>query len=228
MTVRPHALVVGGGGVLGQALVREFTDAGYAVSSLRRNGGDDDSAKALSLRCQLADPAALRATIAHAVAEQGAVDTLICNAAHLVVAPVAELSAEDFDTSLRVGLGVAFHAVQSVLEAMLARGSGSLLFSGATASMRGSARFAALASAKFGLRGFAQALARELQPHGIHVAHVVLDGLLRGSHSVQRFGGSEARTLDPVEVARAYRWLAEQNRAAWTHELDLRPHSERF
>jgi len=73
-----------------------------------------------------------------------------------------------------------------------------------------------------------QALAREVLPQGIHVAHVVLDGLLLGSHSVQRFGGTDTRTLDPAEAARAYRWLAEQNRSAWTHELDLRPQGERF
>ena len=88
--------------------------------------------------------------------------------------------------------------------------------------------FAAFAAAKFGLRGLAQSLARELQPQGIHVAHVVLDGFLLGSPSVQRFGGPAPRTIDPAEVARAYRWLAEQNRSAWTHELVLRPNSERF
>jgi len=156
------------------------------------------------------------------------VDVLICNAAHLVVAPVMELGAADFEESLRIGVGTAFHCIQAVLPAMLERGRGTLLLSGATASLRGSARFAALAAAKFALRGFAQSLARELQPQGIHVAHVVLDSLLRGSPSVQRFGGNDSRGLDPAEVARAYRWLAEQNDSAWTHELDLRPHGERF
>ena len=225
-----HVVIAGGGGVLGHALGQEFAAAGYVVTSLRRlrkvAAGERDAVHTVA--CDLRDRAATRDALARAAAARGPVDVLVCNAAHLVVAPVAELTAGDFDESLRVGVGAAFHCVQAVLPSMLARGSGTILCSGATASMRGSARFAALAAAKFALRGFAQALARELQPQGIHVAHVVLDGLLLGSPSVQRFGGDDSRSIDPAEAARAHRWLAEQNRSAWTHELDLRPHSERF
>lgn len=225
-----HVIIAGGGGVLGHALGQEFAAAGYTVSLLRRQRAAATAAarSVHTLACDLRDPAALRDALAHASREHGPADVLVCNAAHLAVAPVAELSADDFDESLRVGVGVAFHCVQAVLPSMRSRGSGTMLFSGATASIRGSARFAALAPAKFALRGFAQALARELQPEGIHVGHVMLDGLLRGSPSVQRFGGGDDRTIDPADAARAYRWLAEQNRSAWTHELDLRPHSERF
>ena len=225
-----HVVIAGGGGVLGHAIGQEFAAAGYAVSSLRRQR--DTAARegqaAHTVACDLRDPAAIRDVLTRAAAERGPVEVLVYNAAHLVVAPVAELTAGDFDESLRVGVAAAFHCVQAVLPSMIARGSGTILCSGATASMRGSARFAALAAAKFALRGFAQALARELQPQGIHVAHVVLDGLLLGSPSVQRFGGADSRSIDPAQAARAYRWLAEQNRSAWTHELDLRPHSERF
>jgi len=103
-----------------------------------------------------------------------------------------------------------------------------VIFIGATASVRGSAKFAALAAAKFALRGFAQALARECQPQGVHVVHLVIDGLLRGSPSIARFGGSEARAIPPAEVARACRWLAAQPPSAWTHELDMRSSAERF
>jgi NAD(P)-dependent dehydrogenase (short-subunit alcohol dehydrogenase family) len=226
----PHVIIAGGGGVLGQALAREFAAAGAIVTLLRRRA-DDAAAPARGIHtmaCDLRDPAALRDALVRALDAHGAADVLVCNAAHLAVAPMSELSAADFDQSLQVGVGVAFHCVQAVLPSMTARGRGTILFSGATASRRGSARFAALAAAKFALRGFAQALARELQPQGVHVAHVVLDGLLLGSPSVQRFGGVASRTIDPAEAARAYRWLAEQNRSAWTHELDLRPHSERF
>jgi NAD(P)-dependent dehydrogenase (short-subunit alcohol dehydrogenase family) len=225
-----HVVIAGGGGVLGHALGREFAAAGYAVSSLRRQpGATAPSSRALHVvACDLRDPSATREALARAAAERGPVDVLVYNAAHLVIAPVAELTATDFDESLRVGVGAAFHCVHAVVPSMRSRGGGTILCTGATASMRGSARFAALAAAKFALRGFAQALARELQPQGIHVAHVVLDGLLLGSPSVQRFGGADSRAIDPAETARAYRWLAEQNRSAWTHELDLRPHSERF
>jgi NAD(P)-dependent dehydrogenase (short-subunit alcohol dehydrogenase family) len=223
-----HVIIAGGGGVLGHALASEFAAAGAAVSLLRRRPSDAATTGVHTMACDLRDRTAMRDAIAHASAARGPADVLVCNAAHLVVAPISELSADDFDASLRVGVGAAFHCVQAVLPSMRARGSGTILFSGATASLRGGARFAALAAAKFALRGLAQALARELQPHGIHVAHVVLDGLLAGSPSVQRFGGNPSRTIEPAEAARAYRWLAEQNRSAWTHEIDLRPHSERF
>jgi NAD(P)-dependent dehydrogenase (short-subunit alcohol dehydrogenase family) len=222
-------VIAGGGGVLGQALAREFAGAGYAVSALRRRA---DAATAddpvHSMPCDLRDGPATRAALAQAAAARGPVQVLVYNAAHLVIAPVSELTAQQFEESWRVGAAGAFECMQAVLPSMLARGSGTLICSGATASLRGSARFAALAAAKFALRGLVQSLARELQPQGIHVAHVVLDGLLLGSPSVQRFGGADSRSIDPAEAARAYRWLAEQNRSAWTHELDLRPHSERF
>jgi NADP-dependent 3-hydroxy acid dehydrogenase YdfG len=210
------AVVVGAGGVLGHALQAEFSGAGYRVAGLRR----DD--------CDLGDAAAVRSAMERVVAELGSVDTLICNAAYLILAPFTDLAWSDFETSWRVSVGGAVGAAQAVLPAMLQQGKGAIIFSGATGSVRGTARFAAFASAKFALRGLAQSLAREVQPHGVHVAHVVLDGLLRGSSSIERFGGDEARSIDPAEAARAYRWIAEQPRSAWTHELDLRPHSERF
>jgi NAD(P)-dependent dehydrogenase (short-subunit alcohol dehydrogenase family) len=103
-----------------------------------------------------------------------------------------------------------------------------LLFSGATASVRGSSGFSAFAASKFALRGLVQSLAREHQPRGIHVAHVLLDGLLLGSPSVERFGGQASKALVPDDIAKAYVWLAEQPPTAWTHELDMRHHEERF
>jgi NAD(P)-dependent dehydrogenase (short-subunit alcohol dehydrogenase family) len=111
---------------------------------------------------------------------------------------------------------------------MSARGRGTVIISGATASTRGTARFSAFAAAKFALRGLAQSLAREYQPAGVHVAHVILDGLLRGSKSVRRFGARDEDAMDPHAVALAFRQLAEQGSTAFTHEIDLRPHAGRF
>ena len=155
-------------------------------------------------------------------------DVAVCNAAHLVVAPFADLALEDFDESWRVSLGSAFACARAVLPAMAARGRGALLMTGATGSIRGTARFAAFAAAKFALRGLAQSLAREYQPAGVHVAHVVLDGVLRGSASERRFAKDEGQCIEPQAVESIYRQLAEQPASAWTHELDLRPHRERF
>ena len=223
----PVALIAGAGGVLGEALVREFSGAGYAVAALRR-GHHDAPSGGQALACDFGDPAAAEAAVAEVVSRLGEIEVMVYNAAHLVMAPFAELRAPDFETAWRVSVAGAAACVRAALPGMLRRGRGTLIFSGATGSIRGTSRFAAFASAKFALRGLAQSLARGYQPLGIHVAHVVLDGLLRGSPSVARFGGSNELALDPGDVAATYRWLAEQPASAWTHEIDLRPNGERF
>ncbi|MBX3652554.1 MAG: SDR family NAD(P)-dependent oxidoreductase [Ramlibacter sp.] len=212
----PFALIAGSGGVLGEALAREFTDAGYSVAGLRRSD------------CNLADARATADAVAARVREHGPVDVLLYNAGHLAVAPFMQLGPADFDACWQAGPAGAANCARAVLPGMLERGRGRMVFTGATASLRGSARFAAMAAGKFGLRGLAQALAREFQPLGIHVAHVVIDGLLRGAASVTRFGASDAQAMAPREVAAAYRWLAEQPATAWTHEIDLRTATEKF
>lgn len=213
--------------MLGTALVREFSEAGYAVAGLRRKPAAVEPAVRY-VACDLEDCAKTRDAVARLVAEFAGIDVLICNAAHLRLDSFADLHVDEFETAWRVGVGSAIGAVQAAIPSMLARRRGTILFTGATASLRGTARFAAFASAKFALRGLAQSLAREYQPQGVHVAHVVLDGVLRGSPSEARFNREAERTLDPRETARTYRWLAEQAPSAWTHEVDLRCHTERF
>lgn len=211
VTRRRFAVVAGSGGVLGHALLAEFEQAGYAVAGLRRADGD------------LADPRAAAGAIGRLMDRHGPVDVLLYNAAHLAVAPFLSLTPADFDSCLRSGPLGAANCARTVLPAMLDRGEGSLVFIGATASLRGSARFAAMAAGKCGLRGLAQSLAREFQPQGVHVAHLVLDGLLEGSPSVARFGRADGPALAPRQVAAACRTLVEQPPDSWTHELDLRP-----
>lgn len=240
--IPPLALIAGSGGVLGEALAREFAGAGYTVAGLRRGGEAQGagaspsstpsampSALACVASCDLADPTATAHAVATLVARHGPVEVLLYNAGHLAVAPFLELDDAAFDACWQAGPAGAARCARAVLPAMLARGGGCMIFTGATASLRGSARFAAMAAAKSGLRALAQSLAREFQPRGIHVAHVLLDGLLHGSVPAQRFGGGDTqRALDPQAVAAAYRWLAGQPRAAWTHELDLRTMLETF
>lgn len=213
---RPFALVAGSGGPLGQALLAEFSDAGYVVAGLRKAD------------CDLADAAAAEQHITRLAAIHGPVDVLIFNAGHLLIAPFLQLDAANFDICWRAGPAAAANCARTVLPQMLVRGHGSMVFTGATMSLRGSSGFSAMASGKFGLRGLAQSLAREFQPQGIHVAHVLLDGLLEGSPSTQRFGERQTAPLDPRAVAASYRWLVEQTPTAWTHELDLRTASEKF
>lgn len=213
---RPFALIAGSGGVLGEWLARQFNEAGYEVAGLRRAD------------CDLVDGEAVTQAIAALIERHGPVDTLLYNAGHLAIAPFLELEASALRKCLEAGPVGAAHCARAVLPGMLAVGRGNLLFTGATASLRGSARFAAMAAGKFALRGLVQSLAREFQPQGIHVAHVVLDGLLRGSAAASRHAAVEAPVMAPDGVAANFLWLAQQARTAWTQELDLRTASEKF
>jgi len=213
---RPFALIAGAGGVLGESLAWQFGAAGYEVAGLRRAD------------CDLADGDAVARAIAALIERHGPVDTLLYNAGHLAVAPFLELEASALRACLEAGPVGAAHCARAVLPGMLAVGRGNLIFTGATASLRGSARFAAMAAGKFALRGLAQSLAREFQPQGIHVAHVVLDGLLGGSVAASRHAAEDAPVMAPDGVAANFLWLAQQPPFAWTQELDLRTAWEKF
>lgn len=213
---RPFALIAGSGGVLGESLALQFSGAGYEVAGLRRAD------------CDLADGDAVAQAVAALVERHGHIDTLLYNAGHLAVAPFLELEASALRECLEAGPVGAAHCARAVLPGMLAVGRGNLLFTGATASLRGSARFAAMAAGKFALRGLVQSLTREFQPQGIHVAHVVLDGMLRGSAAASRYAAAEAPVMAPDGVAANFLWLAQQACTAWTQELDLRTASEKF
>ena len=224
-------LIAGAGGVLGAALAREFLSAGYVVVGARRNSNSSskhDGAFTHMYYRDLNSRSSMQDVVNQAVAEYGAINVLVYNAAQLVIAPFMELTRTDFENTWEASVGGAVACAQAVLPGMLANRQGAMIFSGATAALRGTARFAAFASAKFALRGLTQSLAREYQSQGIHVAHAVIDGLLRGSRSVEIFDGREENTIDPAVVASTYRWLAEQPSSAWTLELDIRPNAERF
>lgn len=223
-----QALIVGAGGVLGAALEAEFRAAGYEVAGLRRSAAPDAGAAQDIIACDLTRAAAVELAVQAMLDRRGAIDVVVCNTAHRVVAPMARLRFEDFERSWAAAIAPTIGALRVVLPAMAARGRGAVLVSGATASRRGSPGFAAFASAKFALRGLTQSLAREYDPLGVHVAHVVIDGVLRGSAAAVEFSKAETGCIDPRDAAAVFRSLAEQPRSTWTHELDLRPCGERF
>jgi NADP-dependent 3-hydroxy acid dehydrogenase YdfG len=225
--MKETAIIVGAGGVLGSALCEVFTAGGFTIAKLHRYRATVESLQ-FSIACDLQDATSVKSAVASIIEATGSVSVLVCNAGMLVMKPFAELTLDDFESSWRVNVGAALGAIQAVTPHMLAKKSGCILLSGATASLRGSARFAAFATTKFALRGLAQSLAREYQPLGIHVAHVVLDGVLRDSASAVRFQKNADQCIDPLAAAQSYRMLAEQPAAAWTHELDIRPRSEKF
>lgn len=177
--------VIGVGPGLGRALAVRFARGGFAVALIARRDPSLQPVQAeiesfggvvRSYVADAADEASIRATFARVREEMGAPEVLLYNAGAFQAGGVLELSATAFEQAWRVNCLGGLLAAQAVLPAMLERGRGTIIFSGATASVRGSARFAGLAVGKFGLRALAQSMARELGPKGIHVAHVVIDG----------------------------------------------------
>ena len=142
-----------------------------------------------------------------------------------------ETTARVFTKVWEMACFAGFLAGREAARVMAPRGRGSILFTGATASLRGREGFAAFAAAKAGLRAMAQSAAREFGPQGLHVAHVVVDGAIDGAFTRANRPDAEAllaqdRILKPAEIAANYVWLHAQPRSAWTHELDLRPWTE--
>jgi len=234
MTARPLLLVTGIAPGLGASIAGAFAAHGHDVLGLSRSdrASGDLERRAHGAggvyrhrRCDVTDPAAVAAAIG---ADARRIAVAVHNAHKLVIAPSAETALSDFEGAWRVACFGAMVTARCVLPAMIAQGRGTVIFTGATASLRGGANFSAFASAKFALRGLAQSLARECGPKGVHVAHVVVDGLVDAPQSTERFGSARTTRIDPDAVADTYVALARQHPSAWTHEIDLRPHSESF
>lgn len=231
------AVVVGVGPGLGSALARRFARAGMSVAVAARHPdrlqslAEDLSAgsgKSHVYSCDATDEQDVERLFAEVERNLGTPDLVVFNAGAFVRMGILETPVEEFERCWRVGCLGGFLVGRAAARAMLARierggPGGTLLFTGATASLRGSARFHNLAVGKFGLRALAQSMARELQPRGIHVAHVVIDGQINpGDKRVPD------AMLDPDAIAESYYQLHRQPRSAWTLELDLRPWVEKF
>jgi NAD(P)-dependent dehydrogenase (short-subunit alcohol dehydrogenase family) len=224
---KDHAIIIGVGPGLGAALVERCAREGMAVTAgarkvdrlrdlLDQRGLQD----AAAISCDVTDAASVEDLFTQAVAAQGAPALVVFNASGYARGGILELSASQVEASWRVGCLGGFLVGQQAAKAMLPRKRGTLIFTGATAALRGSANFAAFAIAKFGLRALSQSLARELGPQGVHVAHVLVDGQIGVAENDPK--------LQPAAIAEAYWHLHRQARSAWTQELDLRPWTEKF
>lgn len=243
------AVVIGTGSRagLGGALCARFAAAGLTVYAAGRNTEKlQNTAHAIDPRGQHLIPVTVEATQPqdlHALFERIAADgrvpeLVVFNAAERnIPASLLNTSPEQFEQVWRSNCYAGALAGQEALRRMLPQGRGTLIFTGASGSLRGRARFAAFAAAKAGLRALAQSMAREFGPKGIHVAHVVVDGVVNGDRAA-KFGhglgkaylisrGTDGALL-PDAVAESYWQLHLQHRSAWTHELDLRPFKESF
>lgn len=233
----PLAIVAGVGPGLGAALCQRLSKAGYTVAGLARTHSHTDGlaaeleargGTARMLTCDLTDERAVRATLDALTADFGPPDVLIYNAGAIAMRPFAEISSEEFDRLWAINCRGAFLCAHHVVPAMQARGRGTIIFTGASASTKAAARFAAFGAGKFALRGMAQSMARELAPQGIHVAHVIIDGMIWTPKNRERPGVTPDNTLHPDAIAQTYLTLIDQDRSAWTQELDLRPDVESF
>lgn len=231
---RPVLLLTGAAEGLGASIAALFAASGYDIIGLSRSDratariarlvGDSGGAYT-HLACDITRPEAVADALRPHVDRIG---VLVHNAHELLIKPFAETTPDDFERVWRVACFGAFVAAQCVVPHMAAREIGTVIFTGATAGLRGGAKFSAFAAAKFALRGLAQSMAREYGPKGVHVVHVVLDGLIDEPQSEKRFGPARSSRMDPDALARAYLGLATQPSSAWTQELDLRPSLEPF
>lgn len=227
MTDKRLALVAGAGAGLGHALLRRFEQGGMQAVGLARTLPADD--RGLDIRvCNVSDAKDAGDTIAALIQEYGPPKIVVHNPSNLVIQPFLDIDQDDFEASWRSMVLSAVILAQSVLKPMKDAGGGAFIVSGATASLRGGARFAALASAKFALRGLTQSLAREFQPVGVHVIHAILDGIIDTERSRARHGLDPDKMMKPEDIADAYWYLAHQPQSAWSHEVDLRPQTEKF
>jgi NAD(P)-dependent dehydrogenase (short-subunit alcohol dehydrogenase family) len=227
VTASEVAVVVGVGPGLGEALVLRFADAGMSVAAISRKGGaprsDGNRHRIHGYAADATNAEQVKATFARIAAELGPPDLVVFNVGTWDRAGILDISDELFERTWRTGCFAGFLVGRTAVAAMLPRGAGTIIFTGATGSIRGGAGFAAFAVPKFGLRALAQSMARELGPKGIHVAHVVVDGMI---DNAGRAGSMTA--MGPTAIAEAYHALHRQARSAWTHEIDLRPAGETF
>jgi short-subunit dehydrogenase len=239
---QPVALVIGAGDATGGAVARRFAREGYAVCATRRNAdklepliqrihGEGGVAHGFASDARKEEE--VSALVEKIESGVGPIEVFVFNIGANVRTSILDETAQRYFKIWEMACFAAFLTGREVARRMVERGRGTMLFTGATASMRGSAGFAAFSGAKHALRALAQSMARELGPRGIHVAHLVVDAaidteFIRTNFPERYALKDEAGIVDPEHIADTYWMLHRQPRDAWTHELDIRPWMEKF
>ncbi len=225
------ALIVGAGEGLSASLARLFSGEGLKVALAARNVGKlgkiGRDAGATAYACDATDERAVTELFTAVDRDLGMPDIVVYNASARVHGPFVELAAPDVAKAIAVSAFGGFLVAQQAIKRMLPRRSGAILFTGASASVKGYAQSAPFAMGKFALRGLAQSLAREFSPQGVHIAHFVIDGGIRSAARPEA-ADRPASLLDPDAIAASYWSVLRQPRSAWTWELELRPWVENF
>jgi len=225
------ALIVGVGSGLSASLARLFTTAGMKVALAARRAAHlttlTQETGAQSFACDATNRADVTKLFADVEAALGAPDVVVYNASYRTRGPFVELNSDEVAKSITVSAFGGFLVAQEAAKRMLPQNHGAILFTGASASVKGYAQSAPFAMGKFALRGLAQSMARELSPQGIHVAHVVIDGGIRSERRPDPPDKPDSM-LDPDAIAQNYLQLLQQPRSAWSWEIELRPWVEKF
>ena len=235
LSSKPVAVITGVGPGLGAALARRFA-ATYAVAILARNADylkalarelRDSGAAVLELVCDVSDRAQIVDAFRAIRKDLDDPEVLLYNAGSGAFGSITEITPDQYEADWRVNAFGAFVAAKEVAPAMIARGRGTMLFTGATAGVKAGAKSVSFGPAKFAMRGLAQSLARDLGPKGIHVAWINVDGSIDiPGRKVGNYTSEDM--LDPDAIAETYWHLAHQHRSAWTMELEVRPFKEKF
>lgn len=242
MSAKQVALIVGAGDAIGAAIAREFAEKGFAVCLARRNAEkvqalaqamSEEGFEAYGYALDARDEEAVAATFAEIEQNIGPLDVVVFNVGGNMPMGLLDTSAKRFYKIWEMACFSGFLVGKEAASRMLGRKRGTIIFTGATASVRGGATFSAFASAKHGLRALAQSMAREFGPQNIHVAHVIIDGAvdtdwIRENHPQYAEFKQEDGVLAPKDIAANYSFLHQQPRNSWTFELDLRPWVEKW
>jgi NAD(P)-dependent dehydrogenase (short-subunit alcohol dehydrogenase family) len=229
------AIIAGVGRGLGASLARKFVDEGCQVGLFARSAeylddlAADLGADALAVPTDITDPDAVEAGFREVRDAFGPVDILVNHASGGSWKGLREISPDEFEQAWEVSAHGALLCSREAVDDMLAEDGGTIIFTGATSAVRGRGGAIGFSAAKFGVRGMAESMARELGPEGIHVAHIVIDGQIETPRVREsQPDRDEAAFLDPDAIADSYWHLVTQDRSAWTLELDVRPHVEEF
>ena len=229
------AIVPGVGPGLGAALVRKLAQEGCRVGMFARSPqfigklGAEFGPQTVAVPTDISDAKQVAAGFRKVREKLGAVEILIQHASDSIGTGLLKTTPDEFERSWRVAVLGAFLCAREAVPEMLKRRTGTIIFTGATSSVRGRGGGVAFSSAKFAVRGLAQSLAVELWPKGIHVAHVIIDGIIdtpkvRKSYKLS----AKEPLLKPKSIADSYWNLIQQDRSAWSLEIDLRPNKEAF
>ncbi len=227
------ALIIGVGGGLSASLARRFASNGVAIALAARDTAKLDAlaaeTSARTYGCDAGEPDQVEALFASVTSDLGEPDMVVYNPSYRARGPITELDPVEVEKVLKITIFGAFLVAQAAARQMTARKDGAIFFTGASASVKGYPNSSSFAMGKFGMRGLAQSLARELAPQNIHVAHFVIDGgILQGPNDARAEKRGADGMLHPDAIAETYDNIWRQHRSAWTWEVELRPWVENF